>query len=81
MTLIENANNAWKMFSVQAMAIAGSLQFLDLAIRFSWASIPEEMRSSLPTGWVQCITVVLMVLGIIGRLVQQWPKDVNKNAS
>jgi hypothetical protein len=79
MTLIENANKAWKMFSVQAMAVAGSLQFLDLAIRFSWSSIPEEMKSSLPTGWVQCLTAVLMVLGIIGRLVKQW--DVKTNAS
>lgn len=64
MTFVENARNAWRWFSVQAMALA-------VALQVTWANLPPEMKASIPPQWVTYGTVALMVLGIVGRLVAQ----------
>lgn len=64
MKIVENAKNAYRWFSVQAMVIAG-------AIQSAWAFIPEDLRSSAPEKVVQVSTIVLLVLGVLGRLVKQ----------
>lgn len=66
-TLVDNARSAWRWFSVQAMVLAG-------AIQGAWVFIPEDMRISIPPGIVQWTTIVLLVLGVVGRLVDQTPK-------
>lgn len=66
--LVENARSAWRWFSVQAMVAAGALQA-------AWTVIPEDMKASIPPGIVQGVTIVLLVLGVAGRLVDQSPKD------
>lgn len=68
MKLVENAKQAWRWFSVQAMALAAALQG-------AWILVPDEMRASLPHGVVQWITIALLVLGVAGRLVVQAPKE------
>lgn len=66
--LVENARSAWRWFSVQAMVLAG-------AIQGAWMFIPDDMKASIPPGIVQGVTIVLLVLGVAGRLVDQSPKD------
>lgn len=67
MKFVDNAKNAWRWFSVQAMVLAG-------AIQGAWVFVPEDMRTSLPLNAVQAITAVLLAMGVAGRLVKQ--KDV-----
>ena len=64
MTLVENAKNAWRWFSVQAMAVAAVVQG-------AWIALPEDMKTSVPDNYVRAITLALLVLGIAGRLVKQ----------
>ncbi len=67
MTLIENWQKAYKLFSVQAMAIA-------TAIITTWASIPDDTKIFFPlwvTNTVHWSSAVILVLGIIGRVVTQ----------
>lgn len=64
MKLVKEWRACWRMFSVQAMVLAG-------AIQGAWVFLPPEMIASIPAEWVRVITVVLLVLGVVGRLVQQ----------
>lgn len=68
MRLVDDAHRAWKWFSVQAMAWA-------IALQGAWTALPEEMRAGIPPQLVHWITMALLVLGIVGRLVRQDPKD------
>lgn len=64
MKLIANWRKAWRMLSVQAMAVAG-------AVQGAWMFIPADMRSSIPESTVQMVTLALLALGVLGRLVDQ----------
>ncbi len=68
MKLVEDAKQAWRWLSVQAMVLAG-------AVQGAWLFVPDDLRSSMPPGIVQGVTITLLVLGVIGRLVDQKPKD------
>lgn len=61
---VRNWKKAFRMFSIQAMVLAG-------AIQGAWAALPAEMQSTVSDDWLRAATVVLMVLGIAGRLVVQ----------
>lgn len=62
--LVDGAKNAWRWWSVQAMALAG-------AIQGAWVFLPEDLKTRAPDELVSVVTAVLMVLGIVGRLVPQ----------
>lgn len=64
MTLVENAKESWKWFSMQAMTLAGALQG-------AWVTIPEDLKIQVPPNMVHYITLGLVVAGIVGRLVKQ----------
>ena len=64
LTLVDNAKNAWRWFSVQSMVLA-------VAIQGSWMFLSDEQKATLPTNFVQYLTLVLLALGLIGRLVKQ----------
>ena len=68
MKLVANWKRAWRWISVQAMVLAGALQG-------AWMFVPDDLRTSIPPGAVQGFTIVLLVLGVIGRLVDQTPKE------
>lgn len=68
MKLVEDWKCAWRWISVQAMVLAGALQG-------AWLFIPDDMKSSIPHGIVQGVTIALLVLGVAGRLVDQPKKD------
>lgn len=68
MKLVDNAKSCWKWISMWCMTIAG-------AVQGAWVFVPDDMRTSLPPYIVQVATIVLLVLGVAGRLVDQKPKD------
>lgn len=64
MKLIPEAKRAWRMFSVQAQAIA-------LAVLGAWQAMPQVMQDKVPPAVVFGVAMVLLVAGIAGRLIQQ----------
>ncbi len=64
MRLVPNARHAWKWISVQAMAVS-------VAIQAAWMNLPPDMQARIPEAWVDIGTMAVLVLGIIGRLVDQ----------
>lgn len=64
MKLIDNAKKAWRMFSVQAMFLAGVIQA-------AWIALPSDLTSQVPDGVRSAVTLGLLGLGIAGRLVKQ----------
>lgn len=64
MKLTPNWQSCMKWFSVQAMVLAG-------AIQTTWMNIPDDLKATVPETWVSTTTVVLMVLGVIGRVIKQ----------
>jgi hypothetical protein len=72
MKLIENARNAWRMFSVQAMGLA-------IVVQTVWVELPSDLRESIDSSTVRYITIGLLVAGVIGRLVKQ--DKVSKDAA
>ena len=64
MKLVKNARRAWRWFSMQAMILAGALQG-------GWQALPGDLKSNVPDGLVTVLTMVILVAGIVGRLVDQ----------
>lgn len=64
MKLIPNWRRAWRMFSVQAQA-AG------IAAIAGWQALPDDLRALVPQPLAIGLAVALLVLGIIGRLIDQ----------
>jgi hypothetical protein len=62
--LIPNWRKAWRMFSVQSMTAAAALQG-------AWAAVPVDLKDRVPGGVIPWLTVALLVLGVVGRLIDQ----------
>jgi protein-S-isoprenylcysteine O-methyltransferase Ste14 len=64
MRLVDDWRKALKWFSVQIPAV-------NVAFLATWAALPPKFQDALPVPWVIGIAVVLLVLGIVGRLIKQ----------
>lgn len=64
MKLIDEWKSAHKMISMWCMA--GSGAFLT-----TWSNLPPEFQALIPHGYMVTASVVLLVLGMIGRVVKQ----------
>ena len=62
--IVENWRDARKWISMHAMAYGA-------AVQVAWVAIPEDMRASVPPGIVAGITIALLVLGAVGRIIDQ----------
>ena len=62
--LVDGWRQAWRWFSMQAMAAAGLLLTV-------WATIPEDLKAVMPPAWTKGIAIALIVLGLAGRIVKQ----------
>jgi len=69
--LVPEWKRCLRMFSVQAMILAG-------AVQGAWASLPDEMKATVSDDWLRYGTIALMVLGVIGRLVAQSSVDESR---
>lgn len=80
MKLITGWKQAYRLYSVQAMAVAG-------AILAGWAGIPDEMQAGLVASYpfipkvVQWAALVMLGLGIVARVVDQKPVDPDKTVT
>lgn len=70
MNLIPNWRRAWRMFSVQAQAAA-------IAAIAGWQALPDDLRAMVPQSVAVGMAIALLVLGIVGRLIDQ-PKTRDK---
>lgn len=64
MKLVENWKQAWKWFSVQALALVALLPVV-------WPTLPPTVHAWVPEEWRPWIIVALAVGGIAGRLIDQ----------
>jgi hypothetical protein len=64
MNLIPNASQAWRMWSVQIMALVAVVQGI-------WTQIPDDIKATLPPTFIQWLTAGMTVVGIAVRVVQQ----------
>lgn len=62
--LIPNWRKAWRMLSVQIPAI-------NTALIATWASIPSKFQDAYPLPWLLGTVVVLLIMGVVGRLIAQ----------
>ena len=64
MKFVRNKREAWRWFSVWAMAAQG-------AVGTAWLAVPDDFRSAVPSEWLATAAIVLTFLGIGGRMVKQ----------
>lgn len=64
MTLVGEWKQAWRWFSVQAMAGAAIVQA-------AWAGLPDDLKAHLPGWLVTALSLGLLLAGLCGRLVRQ----------
>ncbi|QQG66373.1 DUF7940 domain-containing protein [Desulfobulbus oligotrophicus] len=62
--LIPEWKDGLKMYSVQVQAVIGSLCAIYLAI-------PEKLQDKIEMWWLLVLFMVLVVVGIVGRLIDQ----------
>lgn len=68
MSLVDDWKSAWRWFSMNCMVIA-------TAIQGAWVYIPDDLRANVPAHLISTVTILLLTLGIVGRLVKQGNKD------
>ena len=62
--LIKNWKHCLRMYSQVAFISAGALQS-------AWAVLDAKQKAAIPDEWVTYITIIILVLGFIGRIVYQ----------
>lgn len=67
MKLVDNWKKCYKWFSVQAMSISA-------AALGTWEVLPDAFKKTFDKQTVTYLACALLVLGIIGRLVDQEKK-------
>lgn len=68
MKLVRDWKQAWRWLSVNCMVLAATIQG-------AWMAIPDDLRAAMPIWLGSATTIVLLVLGVAGRLVHQPVKD------
>lgn len=64
MKLIPDWKQAWRWFSVQALAAI-------VALPVVWAMLPADVKAFLPDGWEPWVFAVIAAAGIVGRVIDQ----------
>ena len=64
MKLVDNWRSLWRAFSMQAMVAA-------TAVLGAWQILPDDLKATLPPWVATAAASTLLVLGIIGRMVDQ----------
>lgn len=62
--IVPGARKIHRTYSFNAMA-------LNTAILSTWAALPDDMKATIPLKWVLGAAIVVSVLGIIGRYIDQ----------
>lgn len=64
--------DAWRWFSVQAMVIAAALVL-------AWQAVPDDLRAAAPSWLTTAVLVLILALGVLGRVIQQTPPPSTKS--
>lgn len=64
MRLVDNARNAWRWFSVQALAALGVIPVV-------WYALPPESQDLIPEAVRPWVLTAVALAGLSGRLVKQ----------
>ena len=67
MKLVEDVKDAWKWLSVQ-------IPVVNFAMLTTWATLPQKFQDAIPLNYILIAAVVLIVLGVVGRVIDQKPK-------
>lgn len=62
--LVDNAKQAWRWISVQCMVASAALQG-------AWVFMPDDLKAGLNPKLVSGVAMVLLLVGVIGRLKKQ----------
>ena len=68
MRFVKDAKKFYKWFSVQANALGGSMAI-------GYVSMYDKLKENFPPKYMMLITAAVFILGIVGRVVSQQPKD------
>lgn len=71
MNLIDEWKQCWRFLSVQCNGIG-------IAISATYASLYDQLKDNFPPRYMFAITGAVFVLGILGRLISQQPKEEPK---
>jgi hypothetical protein len=71
MKIVKNWRKGWRMFSVQAQAAV-------LTGVGAWQIIPDDLRAVVPQSVAVGMAMTLLVLGILGRFIDQPKVKVEK---
>lgn len=64
MRLVPDWHEAWRWFSVQALAAI-------IALPIVWVALPADAKGWVPDSWHTPILILLAAAGLVGRLVDQ----------
>lgn len=64
MKLVSDWKSSWRWFSVFVPTI-------NVAFIATWATLPARFQDAIPEQWVVGAAVMLIVLGVVGRLIDQ----------
>ena len=62
--IVAEWRQAWRWFSLQAMLLSGVVQGV-------WETLPADLKQYLPHWLGLALSLVILLLGICGRLVKQ----------
>lgn len=62
--LVENWKEGWKWISTNSMVLV-------ITILSSWGAMPEAFQQAVPLPVLMWVAVAVLVLGVIGRFVDQ----------
>lgn len=68
MNLIDEWKSCMRFFSVQANTVG-------IAMSATYGSFYEQLKDNLPPKYMAMLTAAVFVLGIVGRVISQTPKD------
>jgi len=74
MQVVPNWRQAWRWLSLHALVATGALPSL-------WLALPPEWRAAVPASWLASASVVMALLGIVGRLTQSAPPATSTTPS
>ena len=67
MKFVDDAAQCWRWISMKMMVLGSALQA-------TWMYTPDDMKASLPANWINGLTLAVLLIGILGRLVDQSPQ-------
>lgn len=68
MQLIDNWRKAWRMFSVQALALLAALPVV-------WMGLPDDVKAMVPQDWTKYLMIAIALGGLVGRMIAQPSAD------